>query len=93
MENGKGLADLIPPLAGADYLTKNQDFLACIIRNGMEGAIEVNGKIYDEPMPANKKLTAGQISNIINYINTSWGNDIPKVTVRQVKDQLETCKD
>ena len=72
--DGQALAGLIPPLAGSDYLIINKDKLACIIRNGLDGEIIVNGVSYNQPMPANTLLTEIQISNIINYINNEWGN-------------------
>ncbi|MEM9991173.1 MAG: cytochrome c [Bacteroidota bacterium] len=92
MDDGTGLIGVIPPLAGADYLAKHQDQLACIIRHGLEGEIVVNGKTYKEPMPGIKKLPEAEIANIINYINTAWGNDLPYMTYTQVQAQLKTCE-
>lgn len=91
MENGQGLGRVIPPLAGADYLKSNQKNLPCIILNGLRGEIEVNGETYDEPMAGIADLTAGQITNIINYISTSWGNDLPRLNLAEVKAAIEAC--
>jgi len=91
MEDGTGLAKLIPPLANADYLKLNQERIPCIIRNGQEGLITVNGVDYDQIMPG-EKYTEIQINNMINYINTAWGNDIPTVTITQTKDRLGKCE-
>ncbi len=90
-EDGSGLKALIPPLAGSDWLMENQDTLACIIRHGLSGPMTVNGVYYDEVMPANEKLRPGQIMNIINYINRSWGNEHEKIKLREVKKRLEKC--
>lgn len=92
METGEGLKGLIPPLAAADYLKNNQDQLACIIRHGMQGEIRVNGKTYDEMMLAVPELNDFEITNVINYINTSWGNNIEYMSIERVKTQLENCK-
>lgn len=90
MEDGTGLAKLIPPLAASDFLEANQDILPCIIRHGQKGKIVVNGITYDQEMPG-EKYTDIQINNIINYINTAWTNNIPPVTITQTKDRLNKC--
>ncbi len=92
MEDGSGVAGLIPPLAQADYVELNQELLPCIIRYGLEDEIEVNGRTYEQPMQGIKKLTDTEIANIINYINTSWGNDYPIMPLGQVRAILEECE-
>ena len=69
MEDGTGLEGAIPPLANADYIADNPLVMTCIIKYGQNEPIVVNGKTYDQPMPANRDLTEFQITNIINYIN------------------------
>ena len=96
---GEGYADFIPPLAGADYLLTHQAELPCIILHGLEGPIEVNGKLYDQPMAGigfnelgRAALSPSQIQHLINYIQSNWGNDVPAVTRQNVNDWLEDCK-
>jgi len=91
MEDGSGLIGNIPPLAGADYLTKNADQLACIIRYGIAGEISVNGKKYTTPMAGVPQLTDVEIANIINYINHEWGNDNGYTTITEVQEHLKNC--
>ena len=92
MEDGTGLLGEIPPLAGADYLADNQEQLACIIRYGIAEKLVVNGKTYKQPMAGVPQLTDVEIANIINYINTSWNNDLPVVTIGRIREQLAKCK-
>ena len=92
MEDGSGLVEVIPPLAGADYLKNNPNLLPCIIRNGMNGELQVNGKTYNTEMPGTPQLTEFEITNIINYINTAWGNNYPIVKHLDVRNSLENCK-
>ncbi len=87
-EEGQGLRQLMPPLAGADYLRDRPREVVRGIRHGMEGPLEVNGVVYNAQMPANPDLTEFQIVNIMNYINQAWGNDYGMVTVQEVRDWL-----
>jgi hypothetical protein len=36
-------------------------------------------------------LSDFEIANIMNYIHSSWGNDMPFVTLAQVKEALDSC--
>lgn len=92
MEDGTGLRGRIPPLAKSDYLRKRPDDIACIIRYGKTGEIEVNGKTYSEAMPGVPQLTDFEITNIINYIHQAWGNEYGYVKVQEVQKALEKCK-
>ena len=54
MDNGSGLEGLIPPVVGSDYVQNQIGGTACIIRNGREEPMEVNGRRYAQPMPQPK---------------------------------------
>ena len=90
MDDGTGLAALIPPVAKADYYADKQDEIACIIVNGIADSITVNGVVYEQVMEG-INLSPIQITNIINYMNQSWGNNIPIKTIEQVKVELNEC--
>ncbi len=92
-EDGNGLKNLYPPLNNSDYLANNQDLVACIIRNGLEDEITVNGKSYMMPMAGLDMLTDVDITNLINYINTSWDNELEEVTIQDVKGNLSNCEE
>ena len=91
MEDGSGLGKEIPPLANADYLKRYPDQLPCIIHQGISDSIQVNGVWYNQPMAGVKQLTVVEITNVINYINSSWGNDNPRVSLQEVQQQIEPC--
>ena len=88
-EQGEGFKALYPPLAGSDFL-KNQEALPCLIRHGYKGEMVVNGVVYNQEMPENR-INEIQITNIINYINHSWGNNYPEVSLQEVKKKLDSC--
>jgi len=96
---GEGFGGLVPPLASSDYLQKNQDDLACIILYGLEGTISVNGKTYDQPMAGIgfdelglPRLSPSQIQQLINFIQSNWGNEGSKINRKQVTDALKSCE-
>lgn len=88
---GQGLAALIPPLAGSDFLMADAKRAACIIKNGQSGKITVNGVEYDGVMPmlALKDL---EIAEIVTYISNSWGNKAGLIDVNDVATYLKECE-
>ena len=91
MEDGTGLARLIPPLAGSDQLD-NLMHVVCTISYGSEDSIAVNGIWYTEPMPSFSNLTAVELSNLINYINSTWGNEESPTHPAAVEEALIHCQ-
>lgn len=90
-DQGQGLARLIPPLAGADYLVDHRTELPCLLRYGQNEVIVVNGIGYHNVMPGNKSLSPAQLTNLLNYIESHWGNEAKPRTIREVEQQLEAC--
>ncbi len=93
MDEGQGLGELYPPLAGADMLSASGAGAACWIVNGLKGPIKVNGITYDHVMPANKRLSPIEITNILNYVNNAWGNQRDFITLDEVMAALEGCQE
>ena len=92
MDNGKGLRSLIPPLAGVNYFGENRAMIACIIRNGLKDTIFIDDKIFSEEMLPIPTLNEAEITNIINYINQAWHNDLGYVQLNEVKEALQKCE-
>ena len=90
-EQGQGLARLIPPLAGADYLARHRAELPCLLRLGQRGPITVNGILYNQVMPGHAELSPAKLTNLLNYIENSWGNTATPRTIREVEEQLRAC--
>ena len=89
LSDGTGQADLIPPLASADFL---EDIQATVhsIKYGIHGPITVNGVRYDNSM-APMGLEDDEIADVTNYILNSWGNTTDViVTENYVKGINET---
>ena len=89
--NGQGLSALIPPLNDSVYLKNNKAALACYIRSGLKGVIVVNGKNFDDAMPANE-LSPMQIAQVLTYVTNSFGNKLGTINDDQVSSSLSVCK-
>src|SRR5690606_27930819 len=64
--DGAGLPRFGPTLIGSDWVLGDERRLALILLHGMEGPVEVKGKLYDQPeilpvMPSHSILGDGEI--------------------------------
>lgn len=88
MADGKGMGEINPPLAKADYMKKPAKDLINVILKGSTASMTVNGKKYLGAMPAQEYLNDEQIADVLNYIKNNWGNKIPgTITPALVKAQ------
>ena len=83
-ENGAGIENVYPPLAGADYLMADKKRSILQVLKGATGEMTVNKKVYNTPMNA-IDLTDEQTSDVLNYIRNSWKNKGAAVTPAEVK--------
>lgn len=90
--DGKGLAELYPPLDASDYLESNLGDLPCIIKNGIQGELVVNGVSYNQVMPGLSMLTDLEIAEISTYVANAWSNDYGYIGVKEVTSALSACE-
>jgi cytochrome c551 len=90
--DGKGLGQLIPPLAQSDFLKEYPELSIYLIKNGIKGEIIVNGIAYNQPMPANSNLSPSEIAQIMTYVRNSWGNDLGMISAAEVEKILSGPK-
>ncbi|MDX2061852.1 MAG: cytochrome c [Bacteroidia bacterium] len=96
-DRGQGLAQLYPPLAGADYLRLHAEALPCIISQGLADTLVVNGTVYSLAMPGNPELYPREIAQIATFVLSAWGNDTlfaepPYLTPDSVERALDRCR-
>ena len=91
-ENGDGLGKLFPPLAKSDYMLADIPRSICAIKNGLKGEIRVNGKTYNQAMPALDRLTNLEIAEISTYVYNSWGNEKGMIEIEAVEESLSNCQ-
>jgi len=81
--DGSGLRNLYPPIKGSTYL-EDKNKLVCIIKNGLQGPINVARKTYNQKMPAAKGLYDLDIAQLITFLNDKWGSSKKIVEVDEV---------
>ncbi|WKV10526.1 cytochrome c [Marivirga harenae] len=91
-EKGDGLGKLFPPLGESDYMLEDIPRSICAIKNGLKGEIIVNGKTYNQAMPALDRLTNLEIAEISTYIYNSWGNETGMIELETVEESLSNCQ-
>ncbi|MBK8059076.1 MAG: cytochrome c [Gemmatimonadetes bacterium] len=83
-ENGEGLPNLYPPLAGSEWLTGDAEIPIAIVLHGMQGEITVKGQKFNNVMAPWASLSDAQIAAILTYERSAWGNTAAAVTAEQV---------
>lgn len=83
-ENGEGLPNLYPPLAGSEWVTGEPEIPIAIVLHGMQGEITVKGAKYNNVMAPWASLSDAQIAAILTYERSSWGNSASAITAEQV---------
>ncbi|WP_367209481.1 cytochrome c [Sphingobacterium sp. R2] len=89
-DNGEGLGNLYPPLTDTTFLQKNSDQLACIIKYGISGELEVAGKKFNNTMPASN-LSSIDIAYVLTYINTKINKGKQIYSLEEVDKNLKKC--
>lgn len=90
--NGKGLGRIYPPLDTSDYMNEHFAEVICLIRNGKQGEIVVNGTQYVQAMPGIPTLTDIEIAEIATYVYNTWSHKRGLVDVSTVTTTLNACE-
>ena len=80
--NGQGLPNPIPPLKGSGYLQADPDQTATLILRGKAGMPAFHMFLSDE-----------QISKILTYARSAWGNEASAVSPKDVADARQKLGD
>ncbi len=83
---------LSPPLAKSDYLLKNKKNGIEVVLFGLKGKVTVNNVEYDRVMPP-VEWTDQELSDVLNYVRNSWGNEAPFISPGEVAEIREVGKE
>ena len=95
--DGAGLARFGPPLIGSEWVTGDEKRLALILLHGIEGPIEINKRVYNQPeilpvMPSHSTMDDTSITSILTYIRNEWGNNAGPISKRLVGSTRVTAQ-
>lgn len=90
MEDGSGLQKLIPSLQASTLLGKPK--MVCVIKNGILDTIRNGDDYLVREMPAFGKLSATEVTNIINYVNHTWNKEFKETTIIEIENAIKHCK-
>jgi nitrite reductase (NO-forming) len=91
-DNGQGIPNVFPPLAGSDFLMADKQRAVGIVLNGLTGKVTVNGNTFNSVMPPMSQLNDDELANILTYVRNTWGNTGEAVSADEVKHIRETTK-
>jgi mono/diheme cytochrome c family protein len=85
-EYGEGLPGF-PPLSGSPWVLGAPERAAAIVIHGLQGEVALpDGRSFRSAMaPLGMVLSDEEISDVLTYVRTSWGNFAPPVGVEIVK--------
>jgi mono/diheme cytochrome c family protein len=86
---GLGVAGQFPPLVGSEWVVggdwHGDNHLVKILLLGLQGPVQVKGAAYNNAMPPWAQLSDEQISAVLTYIRSEWGNSAPAISTDYVK--------
>ena len=91
-EDGSGVPKLNPPLIKTTWVTGDKKRLIKWVLSGTTDKVEIDGKTYDNNMPAQDYLKDQEIADVLTYVRSSFGNKSTAVTVADVKAVRATIK-
>jgi hypothetical protein len=90
MEDGSGLANLIPPIKNSAYLGKVG--MVCVLYRGLQDTVWRDSTYLVKYMPSFKQLSATEYTNLINYINHQWYPSFKEIHLPEVEEALKDCR-
>lgn len=83
--DGSGVQGLNPPLKQSPWVQGDKTRLINVILKGLQEPIEINGDTYDNVMPAHDFLSDKEVSDVLTFIRSSFGNKADAITSDDVK--------
>ena len=85
-QQGAGLGPF-PPLAGAEWVTGDEDTAIRILLHGLQGRIEVDDRIYNNVMPAfGRRLSDDETAALLSFVRSAWGNEAEAISSEDVAE-------
>ena len=82
--DGSGVPGMFPPVARSEFISGDPEKLVRLVVEGLTGPVEVQGEEYNGIMPPRDDLTDQQISDLLTWLRTNFGNSAGPVSPEQV---------
>lgn len=92
MENGEGVPGLYPPLSQTKYVLGDKKWLIANVLLGQQGEIVVKGETYNNIMTKLDFLGDKEVSEVLTYVRSNFGNQASPVTIEEVKAVRDSLK-
>jgi mono/diheme cytochrome c family protein len=92
MENGEGVPGLYPPLSQTKYVLGDKSWLIANVILGQQGQIVVKGETYNNIMTKLDFLGDKEISEVLTYVRSNFGNQASPITIGEVKAVRDSLK-
>jgi mono/diheme cytochrome c family protein len=90
--DGDGVPNLNPPLINTSYVLGDKKKLITWVLKGTTDKVEIDGQTYSNNMPPQNFLSDEQLSSVLTYIRSSFGNKASAITAADVKEVRATVK-
>ena len=81
--DGGGVPMLTPPLVNAEWVQGDKVRLINVVLKGLQG-VEINGEIYDNPMPPLTHLSDEDIAAVLTYVRGNFNNKAGPIKKEEV---------
>ncbi|MEO8766504.1 MAG: c-type cytochrome [Ginsengibacter sp.] len=94
-QDGKGDGSRFPPLDNSEWVNGDKKRLIGTLLYGLSQSITINGKDYNNLMPAHSFLSDDQAATVLTYIRQNFNNNSTTVTAAEVAKErkIEVAKD
>lgn len=81
--DGSGVPQLTPVLINTDYVKGDKTRLINVVLKGLQG-VEVEGEMYDNPMPPFDFLSDEEIAAVLTYVRSNFTNKASAIKKEEV---------
>jgi len=89
--DGGGVPMLTPSLVNAEYVQGDKVRLINVVLKGLQG-VEVNGEMYDNPMPPLAHLSDEDIAAVLTYVRNNFSNKAGPIKKEEVAAARKATK-
>ncbi len=89
--DGGGVPMLTPSLVNAEWVQGDKVRLINVVLKGLQG-VEINGDIYDNPMPPLTHLSDEDIAAVLTYIRANFNNKAGPIKKEEVAAARKAIK-